>query len=133
SAAQQWAATVRTLYPDSAEYKISVYALFLDLAIRLLECGGVACYITPDSFLLGRYFSKIRRTILNQSAIRTILMFQEDFWKSGVVGRPTIISYQKGGSKQNVTALLTNDENSLSSSQYLKHSYSEKYFETVPY
>src|SRR6266496_4718054 len=60
----------------------------------------MACYITPDSFLLGRYFSKIRRTILNYSATRTILMFKEDFWKSGVVGRPTVISYQKAGGKE---------------------------------
>ena len=132
-AAKEWADTVRITYPGSAEYKISVYALFLDLALRLLEAGGVACYITPDSFLLGRYFSKIRRTMLNQSAIRTILMFQSDFWKSGVVGRPTVISYQKGGDKEDITAMLTETQNTLNSGQYRKYCYSQKYFETVPY
>ena len=58
AATKKWAEKVRGLYPGSAEYKISVYALFIDLALRVAAKPGVVCYITPDSFLLGRYFSK---------------------------------------------------------------------------
>jgi adenine-specific DNA methylase len=47
-------------YPNSAEYKISFYAIFMDLALKLANNLGTNILIVPDSFLLGMYFSKIR-------------------------------------------------------------------------
>ena len=47
---------MRQGYPRSAEYKLSSYALFMDLGLSLTRPGGVFCSLTPDSFLLGRYF-----------------------------------------------------------------------------
>jgi len=49
----------------------------------------------PDSFLLGRYFSKLRNYILNNCSIKEIVMFEKDFWSGGTVGRPVIIILQK--------------------------------------
>ena len=95
AAKREWAETVRTRYPGSAEYKLSTYAMFMDLALQIAADQGVVCCITPDSFLLGRYFSKIRRTILDRAAIHRIVLFARDLWRSGVVGRPTISLLQK--------------------------------------
>lgn len=86
---------VRKNYPNSAEYKLSIYALFIDRGIQLLRKHGMLCYITPDSFLLGRYFSKLRRYIIDTCRISEILMLETDFWESGVVGRPIITLFQK--------------------------------------
>jgi hypothetical protein len=59
-----------SLFPNSAEYKISIYAIFIDKAIQLSKLdGGIQTYIVPDSFLLGRYFSKIRAQILKYCKI----------------------------------------------------------------
>jgi hypothetical protein len=85
-----WANSLRRIYQNSAEYKLSIYAIFMDKGTQLLQSHGMLCYITPDSFLLGRYFSKLRRHILNTCKIIDILMFEKDFWGSGVVGRPVI-------------------------------------------
>lgn len=61
------------MYPNSAEYKISLYAIFMDKAIQLSKAdGGIQTYIVPDSFLLGRYFSKIRSYILKTCEIAHI-------------------------------------------------------------
>ena len=47
-------------YPNSAEYKIQIYPLFMEMGIKLLNPFGVNNFIVPDSFLIGKYFSKIR-------------------------------------------------------------------------
>ena len=86
---------LREKYPNSAEYKISLYAIFMQRGIELLKPGGRLGFIVPDSFLLGRYFSKLRRYILNNCVIEQIALFKKDFWKYGIVGRPVIIILKK--------------------------------------
>ncbi|MCX7043957.1 MAG: Eco57I restriction-modification methylase domain-containing protein [Candidatus Sumerlaeota bacterium] len=90
AAAKAWREAILRRYPHSAEYKISLYAVFMDRALEFLRPGGAFCFLTPDSFLLGRYFSKLRRWMLDSCDLQTALMFEQDFWKSGVVGRPVI-------------------------------------------
>ena len=92
---KSWIKNLRLLYPNSAEYKLSLYGIFMDLGLQLLREGGILAYITPDSFLLGRYFSKLRKLILDICRIMEILMFEKDFWESGIVGRPVISLLEK--------------------------------------
>ncbi len=84
----------RSIY-KSAEYKISIYALFIECGIRFANIDGYVSYITPDSFLVGRYFSKIRDYLLNNTKIKTFIVFNNDFWESGDVGFPTIFVVQR--------------------------------------
>ncbi len=86
---------LRKNYPNSAEYKISMYAIFMDRGIELLANSGRFGFIVPDSFLLGRYYSKIRRRILDSCAIKEICLFQKDFWGLGIVGLPVILILQR--------------------------------------
>ncbi len=79
----------------SAEYKISTYALFMGRGISLLSSNGLLGFIVPDSFLLGRYFSKIREYILNTTKIKEIVLILEDFWPHGTVGRSVIIVLER--------------------------------------
>ncbi len=91
-----WARAVRARYPRSAEYKLSGYAVFMDLGLSLTRPGGVFCCLTPDSYLLGRYFRKLRRRLLDGSAIRALVLIEEDFWQRAVVGRPVIGVFRAG-------------------------------------
>lgn len=84
----------RENYPNSAEYKISIYALFIELGITLLKEGGVLCYLLPDSYLTGRYFSKIRKYLLKWKIMKFVFM-KENFWKKAEVGFPTILLVKK--------------------------------------
>ena len=52
-------------YPNSAEYKVQIYPMFMEKALNLTKKGGVNSFIVTDTFLVGRYFSKIRNFILN--------------------------------------------------------------------
>ncbi|WP_010612170.1 Eco57I restriction-modification methylase domain-containing protein, partial [Halococcus hamelinensis] len=42
---------LRKKYPESAQYKLSIYAIFMDRAVSLCRCGGLQSFITPDSYL----------------------------------------------------------------------------------
>jgi type I restriction-modification system DNA methylase subunit len=91
---------LKSNYPNSAEYKISMYAVFMERALQLLAQDGRFGFVIPDSFLLGRYFSKLRKYILDNCKIVEIVLFSKDFWKYGVVGRPVVIILEKGGGQE---------------------------------
>ncbi|MFW9993359.1 MAG: Eco57I restriction-modification methylase domain-containing protein [Candidatus Odinarchaeota archaeon] len=83
---------IRKSYPNSAEYKISYYALFIEKSVSLLRRGGVLSFILPDSYLTGRYFSKIRNFLLTRTTIDQFVIFSRNFWKEVDAGFPTIIT-----------------------------------------
>jgi hypothetical protein len=80
------------LHPDGAEYKISSYALFMDVAARLVRPAGLWSYVLPDSFLVGRHFSKIRARLLKPGCPRDIVLLTRSIWESGEAGLPVILT-----------------------------------------
>ncbi|OYD17567.1 hypothetical protein CH333_00110 [candidate division WOR-3 bacterium JGI_Cruoil_03_44_89] len=132
-AKKDWDAYVRKSYPNSAEYKLSTYAIFIDKGIQLLRDKGNICYITPDSYLLGRYFSKLRNYILNSTSIKQILMFETDFWREGVIGRPTITLMQKNQKKGLCEIELFKNLENFERGFCLRNSYSQEYFNNNKY
>jgi hypothetical protein len=81
---------LREAFSASAEYKLSYYVLFMERGIEMLENGGKLGFIVPDSFLLGRYYSKIRRYILESTAIQTIAHITSPVFKNVSVGMSAI-------------------------------------------
>ena len=133
-----WADYMRIHYPNSAEYKLSIYAIFMDKGIQLLKDKGILSYITPDSFLLGRYFSKLRAFILRCCKIGEIVMFEKDFWESGVVGRPIITVLKKELDtdlrESNMPSYkLYRSLNDFNTGIVRAFSYSQKYFNSTSY
>jgi hypothetical protein len=126
------------LYPDSAEYKISTYAVFMNKGIALLQSKGVMCYVIPDSFLIGRYFSKLRNLILRTCRIKRIVLFTEDFWQHGVVGFPVIAIFRRevDSNKRNpnkLTATLAPTLQIFEKQVVAEHQYQQSYFSTVKF
>lgn len=100
-------------YPNSAEYKISMYAMFIDKAIQLAKAnGGVQSFIVPDSFLLGRYFSKIRRFILDKNHIHEILLCTHKVFNA-TVGFPVIYNFQRGKQKKSIRIGLAHSNDDI--------------------
>ncbi|KPL02498.1 MAG: hypothetical protein AMJ90_05590 [candidate division Zixibacteria bacterium SM23_73_2] len=129
---------LREQYPNSAEYKISLYAVFMQRGIELLKKGGVFGFIIPDSFLLGRFFSKIRHYILDNCKIVEIVLFMKDFWKYGIVGRPVIIILQKElekkkREKNKLKVLLYSSSKDIQNGRFKFFSYPQSYFEKTSY
>jgi len=91
---QAYKKEILKLYPDSAEYKINLYSLFIEKALILCKNNGTQSFIVPDSFLLGKYFSKIRKYILNNAQIIKILLFSEPVFEA-VVGYSVVYVFKK--------------------------------------
>jgi adenine-specific DNA-methyltransferase len=126
---------LRDRYPASAQYKLSTYAIFVNRGISLLREGGYLGFILPDSFLLGRYFSKLRRYILDTCAIQEIVLFARDAWRSGSVGLPVILLVQKVSDKARreanpVAVKLCRGLDQLAEAKFEKaYAYRQSYFE----
>jgi hypothetical protein len=85
----------RKRFPNVAEYKLSLYSLFMERAMQLLELGGKAVFLIPDSFLMGTYFTKLRYYLLTHARIRYLVLFEKNFWKAADSGKPVILYYEK--------------------------------------
>lgn len=86
-------------YQNSAEYKISLYAIFIERALQLCSDQGIQSFIVPDSFLLGKYFSKIRRHILDKTQIEKILLLSQSVF-GAVVGYSVVYLFRKTNSER---------------------------------
>jgi len=122
---------IKKNYPNSAEYKISFYGIFMDLAFKLANNSGTNILIVPDSFLLGMYFSKIRNLILQNAHINFISLFTYKVFDADV-GYTVIymISKQKSILK-NLDANLIVDQSELINNSYKSFTYSQSLFETI--
>lgn len=76
------AAELRQKFSHSAEYKITLYALFMELAVNSLTSGGVHTFIVPDSFLCGQYFSKLRNFLLQNCTFKQIYLVQQKLFQA---------------------------------------------------
>jgi len=128
------------LHYSSAEYKLSTYALFVERAIRSLKINGLFSFILPDSFLLGRYFSKLRRYILDNCEIKKILLTNYDvFSKKATTGRNVILVLKKRqpltGKKigRDVEIIRADTEEDFRNVHFETFTYSQNYFEKTIY
>ncbi len=121
---------IKILYPNSAEYKINLYPLFMERGINLLNKDGVQSYITPDSFLLGRYFSKIRKFINDTCDIKKILLFQGKVFDA-TVGYSTVYLFKKIKNKDSIVFVSNVKSSELDKIEF--HSYPQSVFDKTDY
>lgn len=127
---------LRKRWDKSAEYKISYYPLFIERSIDLLKDGGQLAFILPDSFLVGMYFSKVRRKILDSCKIIEIVLCQENFWEDAEVGFPTMIILQKEPKEikrlnHNIIVKFAQSQNNIKSRKFITNKYPQSQFETL--
>jgi adenine-specific DNA-methyltransferase len=76
----------------------NLYAVFTDLALSFTRSGGVIAYVTPTSFLSGRYF-KALRSLLGREAPPAIINFitERKGIFSDVLQETMLAIYRRGG------------------------------------
>ena len=102
---------LRKRFADSAEYKITIYALFMEFAIRSTAENGVQTFIVPDSFLCGQYFSLIRNFMLKNCSLEQFFLIRKKLFNA-VPGNLVIYTAIKKipGSSQQVKVAQINEE-----------------------
>ena len=57
----------RKLYSRSLFGHANLYGLFIDASLRILKTGGLVGFVTPTSFLGGKYFSNLRKLLVENA------------------------------------------------------------------
>lgn len=130
-------AYLRRAYPESAEYKLSYYVLFMQRGIELLCPNGRLGFIVPDSFLLGRYYSKIRQYIMEHTLIEILAHISATVFKSATTGYSSICILKANNDK----TLRENQLVSIMQVDSLRQlpvvgavcRYEQQYFSSLPY
>ncbi|MDD2307701.1 MAG: TaqI-like C-terminal specificity domain-containing protein [Prolixibacteraceae bacterium] len=79
----------------TADFKINLFALFLEKGLILSSKNGVNSFIIPDSSLNLPAFKKLREYILKHSGIDAISHFSENVFENAEVGKSVILQYTK--------------------------------------
>ncbi len=85
-AEEEEAAYLRRIYTFGAQYKLSLYPLFIELALRLTRPGGLHGFLVPDSFFTGRHFSRIRKHLLETCHPLLFCLVESGPWPGVHVG-----------------------------------------------
>lgn len=59
----------------SAQYKIDLYHIFIEQAIKLSVPKGIVCFITPNAFLKNKFNNKLREYIISNTRILKLVRF----------------------------------------------------------
>ena len=124
---------LKNRWVNSAEYKISYYPLFIERSIELLKEHGILAFILPDSFLAGKFFSRIRKYILNTCKVQEIVFCKDDFWERAV-GYPTLLILKRESSnsereKNKITVKLADTSSHIKTNKFKKHKIVQKTFQ----
>lgn len=123
---------------NSAEYKIATYPLFMERSIELSRNWGYSSLIVPDSFLLGRYFSKIRKTVLATCEIRNLLFLTFKVFVGSTVGVSVVYIIRRNSNTEHrnnnqLKAELLKNLDDFSGNRSQMYKYSQSYFLTTDF
>ena len=82
-------------FPQGTQYKLTLYPLFIELALRLTRDGGCHGFLVPDSVLTGHHFSKIRKHLLTSAFLYELSLIEAAPWPGAQVGYTVIYAAQK--------------------------------------
>ncbi len=83
------------LFPAGTQYKLSLYPIFMELALRLCREGGVHGFLVPDSVLAGHHFSRIRHRLLADSDPVELTLIEGALWPGVHVGHTLLYAVRK--------------------------------------
>lgn len=120
----------------SAEYKIATYPLFIEQSIGLSCDKGYSSLIVPDSFLLGRYSSKIRDVILDTCEIKSLLFLTFKVFIGSTIGISIIYIIRRNSNAENrrcneLKAELFESLEDFSTYKGQMYKYNQSYFSTT--
>ncbi len=88
------------LYPAGTQYKLSLFPLFIELAIRLCRPGGRHAYLVPDTLLSGFHLSRIRRLLQTECDLLELGLLEGLVWSGVNTGHTAYyVVRKKGGSE----------------------------------
>lgn len=83
------------IFPAGTQYKLTLYPIFMELALRLCREGGLHGFLVPDSVLAGHHFSRIRRLLLSEADPVELTLLEGAPWPGVHVGHTLLYAVRK--------------------------------------
>lgn len=68
-----------------AQYKTDLFHLFIENGIKQLKANGIISYITPNTFIKNKHNNKLRKFIIVNTDIKSIVLFYKQVFESASV------------------------------------------------
>ena len=82
---------LRSIYPEAAEYKSNIYPMFIDLGINLTRNLGYEGFIIPNTFLTNTSYERMRRKVLVETSINSVVDSKTTVFEEAETGGVTIL------------------------------------------
>jgi hypothetical protein len=115
--------TLINSYPNSAEYKVNSYALFVEAGLNISKKNALLSFIIPSTILQNEYLKKIRRYLLCENSIKLLVSFENKVFEA--VTDSIIINVSKGVTIGNMMRFSRVNSLNLDSINYKHFSTSE--------
>lgn len=81
-------------YYYSAQYKIDLYHLFIELSIYIVSKDGTICLITPVNFTMNEFSNKLRELLTSKAIIKTLVRFYIPLFENASVDNAIILLHK---------------------------------------
>jgi type I restriction-modification system DNA methylase subunit len=103
-------------YPHSYEYKINLYALFIEKSVSLLNKQGLFSFIVPSTFYNTISFKPVRKFILESGSIKEMLDLRYKVFEEAEIGGSAVFIFSKEKSKKNIRHITVASQDEFTSS-----------------
>ena len=97
---------------EVASYKIDLFHLFFERAIKLLGQGGMLGFITPNTYLTNKYIGVLREFILRNTSILNIVVHTNPVFVDASVDVATVVLRKRKEDNQKIV-ISTADEDGI--------------------
>jgi hypothetical protein len=109
-----------THFTHSYEYKINLYALFIERSITLLNKQGLFSFIVPSTFYNTISFKPIRKYILESGTLNIIMDLRYKVFTDAEIGGSAVFIFAKEKNKKDAMLLTVNTEETFATPQLVE-------------
>ncbi len=95
-------------FPAGAQYKLNLYPLFIELALRICRPGGRHGFLVPDSLLAGHHYSRIRERLLSECELLELTLLESSPWPGANTGFTVFYAVRRRDGKSMAPATVRN-------------------------
>ncbi|MCG2736064.1 MAG: Eco57I restriction-modification methylase domain-containing protein [Candidatus Methanoperedenaceae archaeon] len=93
-----------------ADFKINLFALFIEKSIKICRKNGFISYIVPDSSLNLPAFKKLREFIIKENSLKNVSYYNEDVFENVSIGKSIILFIEKNKSSSSYIFRVFNNK-----------------------
>ena len=97
-------------YPHSFEYKINLYALFIEKSVSLIKDKGLFSFIVPGTFYNTISFKSIRKFLLDIGGFESLMDLRFKVFPGAEIGGSAIFVFSKGDNIKETQVISVQNE-----------------------